>query len=897
MAPGSNIFAGYRSLGFVCNHVPHGIRYHLRTRDHYVMTAIGKAFQTYRVSKLSIVAISDCHPDEIICLAADAWLAYTSCKNVIRAFTLGQKVVHTYTGHEANVHLLLPFGDHLISADEDSCLKIWDIESEELYLDLEFDKKTFMVSAIMHPATYLNKILIGSQQGGMQLWNIKANKLLYSFQDWDAPVTVLKQSPAVDVVAIGLANGKIIVHNIKFDETIVTFTQDWGPVTDIAFRTDGHPIMVSGSTAGHLAIWNLEEKRLQAQMRDVHEGAVAAITFLTSEPILVTNGGDNALKVWIFDQPDGSGRILRERRGHSAPPTSIQYYDKMGTTILSAGQDSTLKSFSTVTDKANKDLGMAAYNRTMGKKKGSRREMRRMRPITAFAAEKSHEGEWDTIAACHQATPMVTTWNYQHTTMGKHKLKHDRFKGQHGVEATAIDISSCGNFVAVGWSTGHADVYNIQSGMHRGSFGTKRAHQGAIRGLAINGLNQVLMSGGADCQLKFWNFKKKNQLKTLKLDVAISQLLLHRESSMLAVASDDFSVTVVDADLRRIVRKFSGHRNRITDMAFSQDARWLITSSMDCTVRTWDLPTAQLVDCFMLDVAATSLAFSPTNDFLATTHVDDLGIYLWSNKTLYNHITLKPLPADYVPSTVSLPGTDPTTERPAPDDEEDEEDSDIEEGIELREFKSPEQIGEELITLSLLPNSRWQSLTHLDLIKKRNKPKHPPKAPKAAPFFLPTIAGLTPKFAAPEEDEAEKPTSQVISMSSVELKSDLCNLLEQGNSPKHYKAILEHLKAMSPSRVDLEMRSLDPIGGGSVLAMRQFIAFLNHLLATNRDFELVQAYLSRFLQLHGDTAASDPGLSEELLALEETHQSSWQRIQWQFDQSLCLINYLKSAKL
>lgn len=48
--------------------------------------------------------------------------------------------------------------------------------------------------------------------------------------------------------------------------------------------------------------------------------------------------------------------------------------------------------------------------------------------------------------------------------------------------------------------------------------------------------------------------------------------------------------------------------------------------------------------------------------------------------------------------------------------EEDDEEEEKEEE-ELMEFKSPDQIGEELITLSLLPNSRWQSLTHLDLIK------------------------------------------------------------------------------------------------------------------------------------------------------------------------------------
>ena len=38
---------------------------------------------------------------------------------------------------------------------------------------------------------------------------------------------------------------------------------------------------------------------------------------------------------------------------------------------------------------------------------------------------------------------------------------------------------------------------------------------------------------------------------------------------------------------------------------------------------------------------------------------------------------------------------------------------------ELEEFKSPEQISTDLVTLSTLPNSRWQSLVHLDVIKVR----------------------------------------------------------------------------------------------------------------------------------------------------------------------------------
>ena len=34
---------------------------------------------------------------------------------------------------------------------------------------------------------------------------------------------------------------------------------------------------------------------------------------------------------------------------------------------------------------------------------------------------------------------------------------------------------------------------------------------------------------------------------------------------MLCVVCDDFNVLIVDADTRRIVRTFGGHRNRVTD--------------------------------------------------------------------------------------------------------------------------------------------------------------------------------------------------------------------------------------------------------------------------------------------------------------------------------------------
>merc|ERR1719430_1757223 len=145
---------------------------------------------------------------------------------------------------------------------------------------MTFNNEKTEVSALCHPSTYIDKILVGSKQGHLQLWNIKSTKLVYTFKGWGSAVNVLEQAPAIDVVAIGLVSGEIFVHNLKFDETVVKFKQDWGPITGVAFRTDDKPVMLTGSPIGHVAVWDLESRKLALQMRSCHQGSVTGLKCL-----------------------------------------------------------------------------------------------------------------------------------------------------------------------------------------------------------------------------------------------------------------------------------------------------------------------------------------------------------------------------------------------------------------------------------------------------------------------------------------------------------------------------------------------------------------------------------------------------------------------------------------
>lgn len=430
------------------------------------------------------------------------------------------------------------------------------------------------------------------------------------------------------------------------------------------------------------------------------------------------------------------------------------------------------------------------------------------------------------------------------------------------------------NSLSPGYSTGDVDRFNIQSGIHRATYGSP-AHKTAVRGVSSDNLNQFVVSGGADGFLKFWNFKGKVDEPIAEMDLkdGIILFVTHRESAMLCVALEDFTVNIVDCDTRNVVRKFKGHTAAITDACFSPDSRWLITASMDCTIKVWDIPSSYLVDHFKVEYACTSLSMSPTGNFLATSHVNFLGIYLWANKTLFSHISLRSIKPDAEAPLVDLPST--TRDEGEKSLEETMVSLELEElGEELDlDYSSPLQLDANLITMSNAAASKWQNLLNLDVIKKRNKPKAPPKAPKQAPFFLPTLSGLEVKFDL--SNSSNNNDSKLMIQSNMENLTIFGRMLKETKGSESYQTPIEHLMSLGPSMIDFEIKSMSPFNGGSISIMSQFIKVIISMFETNVNFELAQSYLGVFLKTHSHEIAESSILRSYLEELEAAQKKGW----------------------
>lgn len=882
----SQVFSPFRALGFVSNHIP--LCLEARGSDNFVTTVVGSSYHVYNCQRLNLLFVGQSTSEPISALCSARNLTIVATGNKVCIFQRG-KQISSYNEHQATVHMLLQLGDHIISIDDSNAIHVWSHKTSESYLIFSLDPGEFKISACMHPSTYLNKILLGSKQGTLQIWNVKTHKLIHELKGWKEPVVVLEQSPAVDVVGVGLQSGRIVLINIKFEKILMSFYQEFGLVTAISFRTDGKSIMATGSSSGTISFWDLEKKQSSYVLQAAHSGNVTGMKFFQKQPLLITSGPDNSLKIWIFDNPDGSCRLLKSRCGHSAPPTQSLFYGSYGNVVLTAGMDRTLRYTAVMRGEQCHEFSQGSLLKK-SKHSGMQIEDLQLPPITCIAAETSREKDWDNVVTCHLGYSSGVTWSTMKRAKGKFKLGQDGSKKK---VATAVDISSCGNFSIVGYKNGLIEKYNLQSGIQRCCFGKKgNGHKGTIRGVAVDTANLVMVSTSADKSIKTWDFKEHTLIDTINCQCPVIKSRLHRESSLLAVCFEDFSLTIYDIDTRNAVRKFPGHTSIITDISWSSDARWLVSASMDGSIKTWDIPSARLIDCFLVDTPASSVAISPTGEFLATTHQDDLGIYLWSNKVTYSGVYPSPLPNDYQPVSLSLPTTQIETEESQVEVEEVE----MEEKSNVEEYISPEQISSPLVTLSMLPESRWQTLINLELIKERNKPKEPPKKPKAAPFFLPTVGGLETKFDITQSNEDDDESSRVKKFQTFGFDSPIQKLLKQEQTDRAV-VFLDKLRNMSPSETDVEFRSLGPDAGGSVELLCIVLQCFVELLRIGKDYELIQAYISLFLKLHGDLLYTEKELHDKAELLTTTLQETWTNCDELINQSICLVNYFKSATI
>ena len=488
------------------------------------------------------------HPTlQIRAVAKCGYLNFAAAGGVIYALKVRRLLWSAPHSTHAKVTQLIARDGVLLSLGTDNVVKVWETRTGRLLNEFQ-PRHDVTPTRMACVANYGNKVVLGTLQGKLELWNFNTGSLVHTFDGFGAAVTSLATAPADDTLGVGLADGRVVCYNLAYAKELMSFRHAEAAgrrvsVTALSFRTDGPQTLASATDAGEIAVWSLAKKKLeglltanlQAASHDEvfeqpHTGRVTSVHFLPSEPVLVTAGEDNSMKMYVFDSLQGTGKLLRERRGHHDSCTGVRFFD--GRLLLSWGRDRSLRASHVFTDVFNREMSQGPLVKE-AKKRGAQTFDLKLPDVTCLASSLNRTHDWGSVVTGHKGSGEARTWRMDNFTVtasakkqagggkaskknsGASVLKSPDVRDANA-EVTAVAVSQCANYGIIGLSTGRVHVFNLQSGNYQGFYEDfeevreGRAHDGRILALHMLQDNDLLLTVGADYNHKLWSFPPAN---------------------------------------------------------------------------------------------------------------------------------------------------------------------------------------------------------------------------------------------------------------------------------------------------------------------------------------------------------------------------------------------------
>ncbi len=403
----------------------------------------------------------------------------------------------------------------------------------------------------------------GVEPEEIQLYEVEINGNLNLYTH---TVTAATLSPDYQAVVIGTSENDIWIYDRKTQQPILQLKAHSSPIRHLSFSPNGE-MLTSVDEDGAVIIWDMASKQRIALLDD-HKGPIAGLVYRI----------DGNLAAW------GSGTAWQI----NAPDQVLQHATNIDTgKILAVSPAGDL---------------LAAYD-PFQVSLWDVKDGKFLQRLEGEAQEPSLNYHWEGMAFRQFYSAVFRRDGRYLATAGAGGVwYYDTASGNliqqlPGSNAQKIAMSPDGNWLLTSLSEQDEPiaVYDVRDGsqvFNLDEYGWGRDYLQSVFSPDGRWLGTVKQGWEDPSELVIYDAASHQVYKRMPLgkDVVLTSLTFSPLTSMLAVGTADGKILLIDYSELKVLAILTGHHAVVEHLVFSPDGQYLISASIDGTIRTWGLP-------------------------------------------------------------------------------------------------------------------------------------------------------------------------------------------------------------------------------------------------------------------------------------------------------------------
>jgi WD40 repeat protein len=403
--------------------------------------------------------------------------------------------------------------------------------------------------------------LTGGADKTIKLWDLATGKVIKTIGPMDAAVSAVVYSR--DFTQFGAVIGQAVkIWNSADGKEVLTLPHA-AAVTSLSFSPDKTKL-VTGAADNLTRVWDLTSgKELQAFR---HAGPVLSVFFHNDNKTVISGGADKVVSVDTVS-------AIRAIQPSTAPLRAVAVTPS-GSHVLTAGDDKNVTIWNTGNGARERQLTSEA-------------------PVLSLAMSRN-----GVLLATGGVDQKVRIYQFADGKLLGQLATPGQVCSLAFSPNNQVLTAACADKSVLAWNV----TYNPgqPTGPDFGKLIASNAHGGAATGVAVAADNTHFYSGSLDQTIKDWKIAVETPTKNLAHPNLVDAVAFNSSGTLLATGCHDGNLRVWDVAKSQAIKTIAAHiamnqPSAIYSVSWSPDDKFLLTSSLDMTLKLWNAEDGKLV--------------------------------------------------------------------------------------------------------------------------------------------------------------------------------------------------------------------------------------------------------------------------------------------------------------